>query len=127
MKKEVIIGILAVAVVIAGCTQQVRESSTPTQISKQTYGGTDYQGVLNMLRDTRVIEYNPWGEESRNCYSVCYDNDGTCIHAEYEYMFGNPPLMDNQWIFAPITCENEVTVGHNMNASLHCWCANPPQ
>ena len=76
MKKEVLIGFLAVAViVIAGCTTQGQQS--PPQ---KTPYGIDYQGVLDMLNSCDTIAA-PLGY---TCNEVCENNiNGTCISAEF--------------------------------------------
>ncbi len=120
MKKEVLIGILAVAVlVIAGCTQQVRESTTPTQISRQNYG-TDYQGILEMFTDAKVVYFLPDTLVSQECRNICIDNGGECVAAFHEYWSGNANILE------PKGCRDRATVGPDRGA-LYCHCATPPQ
>ena len=118
MKKGIIIGILAIAViVIAGCTQQVRESTTPREISRQSYGA-DYQGVLDMLNNCQVYH----ADGGRTCNSQCEITSQTCVSAEVEYT----RIRDGEIRSDIIECEAALDVPDDEEITDHtCVCCSP--
>ena len=131
-KEELIIGILAIAViVIVGYTQQVRESTTPPQISKQSYGGTDYQGVLDMLNGAemvdRSLDYGPVG----TCNDICGETGKTCVNALLLAIYDQNDCVDGCRDYRTwgVTCSTPgnlaVQDGYSISGYLNCWCAEP--
>ena len=84
MKKEILIGILAIAaIVIAGCTQ-VRESTSRPQVSKESYGQD--------LTDCEVFSVE-FGDGQATCvnngYSLCVEQKRPKVVTYYDSTDGS--------------------------------------
>ena len=115
MKKGILIGLLAiVAIVIAGCTQQVRESQS------KSYGGVTYQGVLGMLNNCNRVSGNSFS----NCNEACSSDSSTCavglLVTRYDL---SSPEQVTDVVF--LGCD-EVIDAVPDSYSKSCYCCQPP-
>jgi len=131
-KKEVLIGVLAIAaVVIAGCTQ-IRESASqprelirpPLQEEGESEGeGVTYQGVLDMLNECDIVEFNG-NYIAQTCDNKCSSNitSKVCVAA---YRLPNGTIEGGVWDghLRRSTCDYAVGFG---TLRAQCVCCSLP-